>query len=170
VSTYTFTQSIDTGPSWGNLTREVFYNYYPSFDDENNLSLILSLHCNNMHVMFTGDLEKAGWLELLKNERFKNELRTINVFVASHHGRENGCCEEVFKYCKPEVVIISDGPHQYETQKTVGWYSQRASGIRFDGKPRRVFSTRSDGYILIESTPEHTILDTQKRRDKVKAF
>lgn len=39
---------------------------------------------------------------MLKNADFRQRLAEVNVFVASHHGRENGYCEEVFQYCKPE--------------------------------------------------------------------
>ena len=36
-------------------------------------------------------------------------LHGVNVFVASHHGRENGYCEEVLNLCPAiEVFIISD--------------------------------------------------------------
>jgi beta-lactamase superfamily II metal-dependent hydrolase len=41
--------------------RNVFYNNYPVFDDENNLSMALYLRCHGIGVMFTGDLEIAGF-------------------------------------------------------------------------------------------------------------
>jgi beta-lactamase superfamily II metal-dependent hydrolase len=47
--------------------------------------------------MFTGDLEKAGLAELLKNPDFRQALQATNVYIASHHGRESGCSEEVAK-------------------------------------------------------------------------
>jgi hypothetical protein len=58
------------------LTQQaVFYNSYPTFDDENNLSMAVFLRCHTTGVMFTGDLEKAGFAELLKRHDFRDALR-----------------------------------------------------------------------------------------------
>ena len=73
---------------WGPLSYRIFYNSYPyDFTDTNNLSLVIFLHCHDLHMVFPGDLEKAGWENLLVNAEFVEELKTVNVFVASHHGR-----------------------------------------------------------------------------------
>src|SRR5439155_24628707 len=45
------------------VERQFFYNTYPQFDDENNLSMIVFLKCHGIGVMFPGDLEKVGFLE-----------------------------------------------------------------------------------------------------------
>lgn len=150
-----YTHPVTNPPDLGALTYDVFYNTYPNdFDDENNLSLAVFLHYNNIHIVFPGDLEKAGWEKLLKNEKFQNALSEVNVFVASHHGRESGCCEDVFKYCNPEVAIMSDMATQYDTQKTASWYGDRVSGIPWNGGTRKVLTTRKDGRIKIVATPE----------------
>jgi beta-lactamase superfamily II metal-dependent hydrolase len=41
-----------------------FYNQYPQFDDENNLSLALYMQFHGIGVLFPGDLEGAGWRSL----------------------------------------------------------------------------------------------------------
>ncbi len=78
------------------------------------------------------------------------------MFVASHHGRASGFYDEVFTYCKPSLVIISDGPQQ-ETcvaddyrRKVVepGWLVHSLSGG--ESKNRKVLTTRRDGAIQIE--------------------
>src|SRR6266853_5332058 len=59
---------------------------------------------------------------------------TSDILVASHHGRENGCCEELFsRGWKPIVVIISDAGIEHATQETVAWYRARARGMNYNG-------------------------------------
>jgi beta-lactamase superfamily II metal-dependent hydrolase len=148
---YTFTgdgsspQPIFTGLN----ERRGFYNSYPVFDDENNLSIAIFLKCHGIGVMFTGDLEKAGFAALLKNDGgFKQALRETNVYVASHHGRENGCSEKLLPYLtNVYYVVISDKGYMYETQKTMPFYSRIARGGPFRGSTRKVLTTRNDGRI-----------------------
>jgi hypothetical protein len=54
--------------------------------------------------------EKEGWRQLLWNPAFVAELRGVNVFVASHHGRENGSrvCASIQAACKG-ATCSSDG-------------------------------------------------------------
>ena len=150
---------------WGSLSFSVFYNSYPGdFNDTNNLSLVIFLHCHNMHLVFPGDLEKAGWEKLLGNPEFVKELKTVNIFVASHHGRESGCCEGVFEISgvKTCVVIFSDAGMQYESQRTADWYRHRTSGMNYNGMKRHVFTTRRDGKITIEATSRQTTISTAR--------
>lgn len=154
------TKMIDSytgGPlsvDWGLMSRRVFHNSYPAdFDDENNLSLVTFIHHGNLHAVFPGDLEKPGWEQLLKNPDFVSELQTVNLFMASHHGRENGICEAAFAdgMCSPELVVISDTDIRHETQYTSSWYGNQASGIVINGQSRKVLTTRNDGKITINS-------------------
>lgn len=69
------------------------------FDDENNLSLCAFVSCGVHRIIFPGDMEKAGWKALLANPWFVQQLKGVTLFVASHHGRENGYCEEVLVAC-----------------------------------------------------------------------
>jgi beta-lactamase superfamily II metal-dependent hydrolase len=142
-------------PVFQGVTRQVFFNSYPTFDDENNLSMVVFLKCHGTGVMFPGDLEKAGFLELLKDEAFKQALRETNVYVASHHGRENGCCEETVPFLQSVYyVVISDKGYQYDTQKTIPFYSGIAKGGPFGQEPvRRVLTTRCDGRVAFAFSP-----------------
>jgi len=134
-------------PPFKDVTIQVFSNTPADFDDENNLSLVTHLTCNGVGVMFPGDIEKAGWLKLLENPGLRAALANTQIFVASHHGRESGCCDEVFSFCKPRFVVISDKGHMHDTQQTVGYYSPRAEGGLFRGYMRRVLTTRNDNGI-----------------------
>ena len=126
---------------------QTFYNVYPSFEDTNNLSLLIFLHIGGVCFALPGDLEQLGWIELLKKPYVCELLREVNVFVASHHGRESGYCREVFDYCSPQFIIMSDGPVQYNTQEMAGIYGQHATGGRFGNQTRKVLTTRNDGNI-----------------------
>lgn len=141
-------------PSFTGLRMTTFCNNYPLFGDENNLSLVAHLECHGVGVMFPGDLEKAGWMALLHREDFRAALQRTSILVASHHGRENGCCEEIFAYCKPYYVVISDKGYMYDTQQTVPFYRQRAKGGPFRGETRHVLTTRRDGRIAFRFAAE----------------
>lgn len=129
----------------------MFHNRYPDFTDTNNLSLLTFLDVGTVSFVLAGDLERPGWLELLTNPHVQGLLKRVDVFVASHHGRESGYCREVFDYCKPRLVVMSDGPVQYDTQLMASTYAQHASGEMFNTPSgqelRKVVTTRKDGNI-----------------------
>ena len=131
-----------------------FYNNYPHFEDTNNLSLLTFLEIGGTLFALPGDLERAGWIALLSNPQVCEFLRHVNVFVASHHGRESGYCREVFDYCRPSLIVFSDGPVLHDTQRMASTYGQHATGEWFNGRGgrewRKVVTTRHDGNIFWE--------------------
>lgn len=132
-----------------NIVYRRYWNSYPDFDNENDLSMVVFFDFGANKVCFTGDVTRNGWLALLKDVNFRAELPTTSIFMASHHGREDGCCEELYTVggLSPVVTIISDGGIQHATQETVQWYANRSSGFSLDGTTRRVLTTRRDGDI-----------------------
>ncbi|AOU96678.1 hypothetical protein BI364_00365 [Acidihalobacter yilgarnensis] len=134
------------------LNVRIYHNDYPAFTDTNNLSLLTFLDVGNVSFVLGGDLERPGWLRLLINPEIRALLSRVDVFVASHHGRESGYCAEVFNYCKPRLVVMSDGPIQYDTQRMSTTYANHASGELFTTasgqEVRKVVTTRSDGNIF----------------------
>lgn len=153
IDSYTEPVSADRLEPAG-LKVWVFHNNYPKFTDTNNLSLLIFLQVGDIVFALGGDLQCAGWLELLRNPQVQELLRRVHVFVASHHGRESGYCPEVFEYCKPRLVVISDGPIQHDTQSMASTYARHASGEWFRTPSgmewRKVVSTRRDGNIWWE--------------------
>lgn len=133
------------------LSVWIFYNDYPTFTDTNNLSLLTFLDVGHVSFVLGGDLERSGWSQLLGNPQVQRLLERVDVFVASHHGRQSGYCSEVFDHCKPRLVVMSDGPVQHDTQLMASIYSQHASGVLFSTpsgqQMRRVVTTRNDGNI-----------------------
>lgn len=125
-----------------------YHNSYPAFTETNNLSLLVFLDVGGVSFVLPGDLELAGWLELLKIPHVQDLLKRVHIFIASHHGRESGYCREVFDYCHPSLIVISDGPIQHDTQQMTTTYSQHASGEYFTSggtrELRKVVTTRKD--------------------------
>lgn len=131
-----------------------YCNTLADFDDENNLSMVAELRLNGVNFLFTGDMETAGWRKLLDRTTIRDPLARNDVFFASHHGRLNGCCDEVFQACKPRFVVISDKAKGFQTQETTDYYRVRSLGGTFrDQKPRHVLTTRSDGDMTFEILP-----------------
>lgn len=145
--------SPNAPPNFPGVQMEYFWNDYPVFDDENNLSLVLYLTVYGTSFLFPGDMECKGFERLLAmNARFRQVVPNINVLVASHHGRESGICEDMFdtRGCRPQLVVISDDYMKHDTQKTTRYYASKATGItnfRAPGACRWVLTTRSDGDI-----------------------
>lgn len=151
-----FVSSTNARPDFPGVKWKVFHNNYPSFDDENNLSMVVSLTINGVKFLFPGDMERAGWINLLSQDTaLCHEVANTDVLIASHHGRENGICSEMFDQlgCKPYIVIISDDYHKYNTQQTVQYYASKAKGISFRGRDRWVLTTRNDNDVTFTFTP-----------------
>jgi len=133
------------GVSW-----QTFYNAYPAFTDTNNLSLLVVLRVGTRTILLPGDLESPGWEALLPRPDFRAVLGTVHIFIASHHGRDNGYCADVFTYCHPEVVVFSDSAIRHATQEMAATYGQHARGTTLNGQPRNVITTRQDGTVWWE--------------------
>ena len=73
-------------------------------DDENNNGIILAISTGKSRVVLTGDTEKEQW-----NAAGLTPLAHASVFLASHHGREDGYSERALAVMKPQRIIISDG-------------------------------------------------------------
>jgi competence protein ComEC len=79
-------------------------NIEGTVDDENNNGIILSIVTGNAKVVLTGDTEEEQWSAIdLK------PLANTSVFLASHHGREDGYSDAALAVIKPQHIIISDG-------------------------------------------------------------
>jgi hypothetical protein len=142
-------------PDFGPAKIRWYYNpFVPRITNEtNDLGLVVVIECFGFKIIFSGDMEKAGWQRLLRNPTFCYDLYGTNIFVASHHGRENGQCAELFTGLRPEIIIISDDEKKYESQETDSWCAERCTGaiVIADPKQRRyVMTTRRDGSMQID--------------------
>jgi beta-lactamase superfamily II metal-dependent hydrolase len=123
--------------------------------DTNKLSQLIFVNFNNTTICIPGDLTFDAWDKHLQNQEVQSFLRLTDVFIASHHGREDGFNEKVFSYCKPEVIILSDSFVQHGTQQGMSQlYASKitGNGIVFNANRnqlRKTLTTRSDGHIWI---------------------
>lgn len=134
-----------------------FFNIAPfHVTDTNNMSVATYFRWGQFAILFGGDLERRGWEELLRDSVFASLLPTVRVFVASHHGRENGLCEDMVRLMSPDIVIISDDQIQYASQNTNAKYRRHLKGIPLQGgglmtDRRYVLTTRRDGTLNIQA-------------------
>ena len=148
ISTYT-AGPPEPPPAFPGVQFSVFCNRYGTdCGDTNNISLATFLECNSLKFIIPGDLEKGGWERLLEDTAFRAELPGVNIFIASHHGRESGYCRAVFDICHPNGFVFSDSPIKYATQEMANIYATHASGLTFNGQKRCVLSTRKDGSLI----------------------
>jgi beta-lactamase superfamily II metal-dependent hydrolase len=141
---------------WGGVEFMTFKNDEAVSPNLNDLSVVTFAKYGQNTIIFPGDLEERGWLAHLRNPDFCMWLSKVNVFVASHHGRASGYCQEVFSWCKPDIFLVSD-KGQTDTSITEV-YRAIAKGVTFVSRDetrhsRHVLTTRNDGAILV-SFPE----------------
>jgi beta-lactamase superfamily II metal-dependent hydrolase len=158
-----YTAPVTNTIDYGDFKLRHFWNRYPNeFDDENNLSLVSIIESNGVRICYPGDMEVAGWENLLNQKSFREAIGEVDILIASHHGRRNGCSERLFRETglNPVFVVISDSGPEFATQETVAWYRQRCRGFHLNGENRRVLTTRRDGRIRILTGPHGTTVDT----------
>ncbi len=132
---------------YGNFESEFYFNPPKSFDDENNLSALLVLKIYGHKVLFTGDMERAGFDAILKRREVLNAVSDASILIAPHHGRECSVHPRFLALANPFWTVISDKGYTYATQETNHSYRQYSRGGSFRGEDRRVLTTRKDGNI-----------------------
>jgi hypothetical protein len=154
------------------LEKTDFPKGWSNNDFTNDLSQVVFVSYKGSTVCISGDLTSRAWDKLISKAERKDKrffylldlLRDTDIFIASHHGREDGYNERIFEYCEPECIILSDDKIQYGTQE--GMLSKYESKVRNGGiffereirgevreeireEIRKVLTTRHDGDILI---------------------
>ena len=136
----------------GGFSLQQFCHDATLFNNTNDQSSVFFLSYGPFKMLFPGDLEKAGWRAHLANPSFKRELMSTTILVASHHGRENGFCEDVFDFLHPQAVVISDKSVVHGSQEMVPDYRQIVGGhgiqLTNEMTRRHVLTTRRDGDIV----------------------
>lgn len=142
--------SIPFDHGMGGVTCTMFWNRWPWFWKTNDLSLVVFIKYGPFKMLFPGDMEEAGWKNLLAFPPFVRELQGTTILMASHHGRENGFCRELFDHFTPSAVVISDKPVAHLTQDLDYRPVVDPHGVAVlnQGRRRHVLTTRKDGDIL----------------------
>jgi competence protein ComEC len=76
--------------------------YYEEAKTENDYSVCTLFTYGEQSFLFTGDLEEKGELSLIE----KNDLPTVSVYKAGHHGSKTSSSDELMEVIKPEVVCV----------------------------------------------------------------
>ncbi len=154
-----YTAPIKESENVGNpsVSGGVSINQYASsscgVSNINNHSFVTVLDYRDVTVVIPGDNEQVSWSELMKERDFATAMNRVNVFMASHHGRESGYCAEIFTE-KPDLCVVSDGRVQDTDARQL--YSYHAKGWRVhkrnngSSEKRYCVTTRQDGSIDIE--------------------
>lgn len=125
--------------------------------ETNHLSQLVFLQYGQSTFCIPGDLENRSWELMLAKQDVQTWLQKTNIFMASHHGRWNGYHENIFKYCKPICIILSDKQIVHGTQEDMtALYANHVLGDGILYTPatgnatrRKTLTTRNDGHILV---------------------
>jgi len=147
-------KNVDLSINNGGVNISTFHPTKCDTSNVNNHSIVTIIDYLGVKVLVPGDNQIESWQELLEIAAFKKAIEKVDIFIASHHGRENGYCAELFEHFTPRLVIISDGPAT--TTNVSSKYSNLATGwevhSRGNGqsKKRYCLTTRQDGCVNIE--------------------
>jgi beta-lactamase superfamily II metal-dependent hydrolase len=103
-----------------------------NYDDPNTSSLITILTFNGFKILLGGDLPNEGWLKLLGKKDFVESIKGTTILKASHHGRDEGYCSELFDVISPKLCIISDKALDKDNKSTVAT-DKYSSAIKKNG-------------------------------------
>lgn len=151
-------QRISQSITIDDIDFSFFWNTPDSCEDVRDLSLVTFLEYEDINMVLPSDLKTEGWKTLLKCDDFRARLRRVNLFVASNHGQEDGYCAEVFDYCRPELILVSNEANRRLSPTMLERYKTHAKGAPegvvqgrgslFD-QYRKVLTTYDNGTITI---------------------
>lgn len=130
----------------------------------NDVSCVTVIQHLGYKIVIPGDNEKSSWEELLAKPEFREAIKDVDVYLASHHGRESGYHKEVIDILNPKLVIISDSKKHSTTTEE---YTRKARGLKvwsldkkgeYQSEDRKTLSTHNDGRINIRISEEHKAL------------
>jgi beta-lactamase superfamily II metal-dependent hydrolase len=137
----------------GGVKIQFFSSNTINHSNINNHSIVTVITYEERKILLPGDNEDASWSDLLNQPSFKEAISGVDIFLASHHGRDSGFYSQLFTYFKPRLTIISDGPYT-ETSATdrygavtQGWTVHHRNG---KDEVRKCVTTRNDGVINIK--------------------
>lgn len=135
----------------GGVVIKHFSNSYSMGIKVNDTSLVTIFEYCSWAFVCPGDLEPAGWTELMKQYRSKfQEIRNRNdtlVLVAPHHGRPSAYNKDMIEVLAPDLVLISD---KYGKHETAGGYYTCGNGLIIAGEKVKCLSTKTKGAIVIK--------------------
>ena len=123
-----------------------------SYDDLNNMSVVIRFVYKNNSVLFTGDCSKASEEDILKKGF---ELKS-DVLKVGHHGSTTATSDAFLKAVKPSLAVISAGKNNiYKLPDNSTLIKLKAAGVK-------TLRTDQSGTIIIESDGDKITYTTEK--------
>lgn len=123
----------------------------------NNSSLVIVVSFQGVQwtpkFVFAGDMEQAGWEQLLRKPDFRAAVAGTWFYFAAHHGHTSGFSTELFDAMgKPLLNLVSvtscDESHDDRYSK-----DDFSLGYPVGLETRKMVTTRTDGAIFIDVDP-----------------
>ena len=100
-----------------NVNGLFFYIIHPGKDKIeinplNNNSVVCKAVCNNISILFTGDIEKEAEEEILRNQLYINNSNykiKSDIIKIAHHGSNSSSTEEFLRNVNPRIALIGVG-------------------------------------------------------------
>ncbi|PMB15355.1 hypothetical protein CEN48_06935 [Fischerella thermalis CCMEE 5282] len=102
-------------------------------------------------------MKTEGWRTLLQNSRFCDQLHKVNLFVASNHGQEDGYCSDIFNYCNPNLIIISNGDRHQLFPTAICRYERQMRMLQKPSGQPKILTTRNAGTITIQKSLSNAV-------------
>jgi len=141
----------------GSSYRDFNFSSQPTSSQINDVSPFIYLEYKGIRFLFTGDSGKTQELKLTEdykkgvfNGYFKNanvniNLSSIDFLKVSHHGSDDGTCQEFLDLINPDNSIISVGSNNF--------YGHPSSSLLYRLKPensaRQIWRTDYSGTIKV---------------------
>jgi len=130
----------------------------------NNASQVVLVEYAGRRILFGGDMEEAGWIQLLLKEDFRLAIsRGVDVFVASHHGHRSGFCDFLYQFMGRPLLHVASldrgNEHLHPAYATpvlsrgfpANWWHHQHN-IYFQ-ESRYLLTTRTDGHVKLVINP-----------------
>ena len=88
----------------------------PAYDGDNDYSIVATIDCQNISMLFAGDAEQARLEEILRND---NLAKTYDLVKMPHHGRYNALTPSFVEVIRPRYAVITSSTKHIEDERTV---------------------------------------------------
>jgi beta-lactamase superfamily II metal-dependent hydrolase len=104
--------------------------------------------------VFGGDMEEAGWNELLNtNAAFRDAVRGTWYYFAAHHGHTSGFSTKLFDAMGKPFLNLVSVRHRDESRDSRYSADDFSYGWPVGGEQRKMMSTTCDGSIFFDIDP-----------------
>mgnify|MGYP001232156971 FL=1 len=138
----------DNPYKYGGLTIETYSTSACNHSNFNNFSIITVFILSGVKVVVCGDNETESLDILMKRSDFKEAVKSADVLVAPHHGRESAYHSDFVSLVNPRITIISDTNKSGASASDK--YTRISRGWKVNGATRYCLTTRNDGNITVE--------------------